>query len=583
MPRPGPRPRPGERPARREAPPRPAPPWQGDRADPSRVRPHDPIKHSSFPSPRRGPASPADRRSGALLASSRGRAGAGPERWRLDADPAAGRRAPAPKRLSVPDAPRPTPTMKKASGGGSRLLAWVLWLQAWRVAAPCPGACVCYNEPKVTTSCPQQGLQAVPTDIPAASQRVFLHGNLIAEVPASSFRACRNLTILWLHSNALARIDANAFAGLALLEQLDLSDNAQLRAVDPTTFHGLGRLHTLHLDRCGLQKLGPGLFRGLAALQYLYLQDNGLQALPDDAFRDLGNLTHLFLHGNRIPSVPERAFRGLHSLDRLLLHQNRVARVHPHAFRDLGRLMTLYLFANNLSVLPVEALSSLRALQYLRLNDNPWMCDCRARPLWAWLQQFRGSSSELPCSLPPRLAGRDLKRLAATDLEGCAMVPGPSRPIWTGGPADEELLGLPKCCQPDAADKASVLEAGSPASAGNALKGRVPSGESPPVNGSGPRHINDSPFGILPGSAEPPLTTLQPPGSELLGPPTMGPRRRPGCSRKNRTRSQCRLGHPSSGGSRAGDLESSGALPSLTCSLAPLGLLLVLWTMFQPC
>eukprot|EP00069_Balaena_mysticetus_P018773 bmy_02434T0 len=431
---------------------------------------------------------------------------------------------------------------------GSQLLAWVLWLQAWSVAAPCPGACVCYNEPKVTTSCPQQGLQAVPADIPAASQRVFLHGNRITYVPAAGFHACRNLTILWLHSNALAHIDAAAFAGLALLEQLDLSDNAQLHAVDPATFQGLSRLHTLHLDRCGLQELGPGLFRGLAALQYLYLQDNGLQALPDDAFRDLGNLTHLFLHGNRIPSVPERAFRGLHSLDRLLLHQNRVARVHPHAFRDLGRLMTLYLFANNLSALPAEALAPLRALQYLRLNDNPWVCDCRARPLWAWLQQFRGSSSELPCSLPPRLAGRDLKRLATADLEGCAVAARPSRPFWTGGPADEELLGLPKCCQPDAADKASVLEAGSPASAGNALKGRVPSGDSPPGNGSGPRHINDSPFGTLPGSAEPPLTAVQPEGSQPPEPPTTGPRRRPGCSRKNRTRSQCRLGQAGGGG-----------------------------------
>ncbi|KAM8813852.1 reticulon-4 receptor [Rhynchonycteris naso] len=473
--------------------------------------------------------------------------------------------------------------MKKTSGGGSRLLAWVLWLQVWQVAAPCPGACVCYNEPKVTTSCPQQGLQAVPTNIPTASQRIFLHGNRIAQVPATSFHACRNLTILWLHSNALARIDATAFSSLALLEQLDLSDNPQLRAVAPTTFHGLGRLHTLHLDRCGLQELGPGLFRGLAALQYLYLQDNALQALPDDAFQDLGNLTHLFLHGNHIPSVPERAFRGLHNLDRLLLHQNHVARVHPQAFRDLGRLMTLYLFANNLSSLPAEALVPLRALQYLRLNDNPWVCDCRARPLWAWLQQFPGSSSELPCRLPPHLAGQDLKRLAATDLEGCTMAARPSRPIWIGGPADEQLLGLPKCCQPDIMDKASVLEAGSPASAGNALKGRVPSGDSPPGNSSGPRHINDSPFGTLPGSAEPPLTALRPRGSVPPGLPTVGPRRRPGCSRKNRTRSHCRLGQAGGGGSSSGGIEGSGALPGLACSLAPLGLSLVLWTVLRSC
>ncbi|XP_045391061.1 reticulon-4 receptor [Lemur catta] len=475
------------------------------------------------------------------------------------------------------------PQQALAHKPGSRLLAWVLWLQAWQVVAPCPGACVCYNEPKVTTSCPQQGLQAVPTGIPAASQRIFLHGNRISHVPAASFRACRNLTILWLHSNALARIDAAAFAGLTLLEQLDLSDNAQLRAVDPATFHGLARLHTLHLDRCGLRELAPGLFRGLAALQYLYLQDNGLQALPDDAFRDLGNLTHLFLHGNRIPSVPERAFRGLHSLDRLLLHQNHVARVHPQAFRDLGRLMTLYLFANNLSALPAEALAPLRSLQYLRLNDNPWVCDCRARPLWAWLQKFRGSSSELPCSLPPRLAGRDLKRLVTGDLEGCAVAARPSRPIWTGGPTDEELLALPKCCQPDAADKNSVLEPGRPGSAGNALKGRVPPGDSPTGNGSGPRHINDSPFGTLPSSAEPPLTALRPQGSEPPGFPTSGPRRRPGCSRKNRTRSHCRLGQAGSGGGGAGDSEGSGALPTLACSLAPLGLALVLGAVLRPC
>ncbi|KAK2121666.1 hypothetical protein P7K49_003052 [Saguinus oedipus] len=146
--------------------------------------------------------------------------------------------------------------------------------------------CLGYNEPKL----PQQGLQAVPTGIPATSQHIFLHGNHISHVPAASYRTCCNFTVLWLHLNVLAQINAAAFAGLALLEQLNLSDNVQLPSLDPATFHGLGHLHTLHLDCCGLQELGLGLFRGLAALQYLYLQDNALQALPDDTFRDPGNL-----------------------------------------------------------------------------------------------------------------------------------------------------------------------------------------------------------------------------------------------------------------------------------------------------
>ncbi|KAF7473543.1 hypothetical protein GHT09_015803 [Marmota monax] len=140
-------------------------------------------------------------------------------------------------------------------------------------------------------------------------------------------------------------------------------------------------------------------------------------------------------------------------------------------------------------MLPTEALAPLHALQYLRLNDNPWVCDYLAHPFWAWLQQFRCSSSEMqqfqcsssemPCKLPMHLAGCDFQCLVANDLEGSAVEARPFHPIWTSVATDEELLGLPKCCQPFTADKASVLESGRPASAGNTLKRRVPPGDSP--------------------------------------------------------------------------------------------------------
>ncbi|XP_028905002.1 reticulon-4 receptor [Ornithorhynchus anatinus] len=461
--------------------------------------------------------------------------------------------------------------MKRAIAGGSRLLILVLGLALPPRASSCPPACVCYREPMVTVSCQQQGLTAVPADIPAHSQRIFLHRNRISSVGAASFAACcRNATILWVHSNNLSRIEPGALAGLARLEELDISDNRQLRTLDPAAFRGLGRLRTLRADRCGLLELAPGLLRGLGSLRYLYLQDNALRRLPEDAFLDLAGLAYLFLHGNRLQSLPEHAFRGLRGLDRLLLHENRIAQVHRRAFRGLGRLLTLYLFNNSLSELAGEALAPLQSLQYLRLNANPWVCDCRARSLWAWLRRFGGSSSEVECRRPAHLAGRDLKSLAEAELDGCA------DPGGGGGGGDAGLGGgldpLLKCCRPQPeTEKSFLYEASGPAAPLGPRPGPSPRpakekenmAKPPPPRNATHKQINDSPFGTPPGRPEPPRTA---PASAPAP-----PRRRPACSRRNRTKPHCRLPQPGNGSAaRLG--------PGLRLLILPLG-----WSLLAGC
>lgn len=166
-----------------------------------------------------------------------------------------------------------------------------------------------------TTSCSQQGLQAVPADIPAASRESSCTATETAYVPAAAgFRACRNLTILWLHSNAgLTSRGRLSPRPTASWSSAGLSDNAAV-AVDPAlAARAWGRPHAAPGPPC-LRELGPACSGGLAALQYLYLQDNGLQALPDDAFSDLGNLTHLFLHGTASPAPGARPSAACDSL-----------------------------------------------------------------------------------------------------------------------------------------------------------------------------------------------------------------------------------------------------------------------------
>lgn len=169
-------------------------------------------------------------------------------------------------------------------------------------------------------------------------------------------------------------------------------------------------------------------------------QDNQLEFLEDDLFIDLLNLSHLFLHGNRLWSLRQNTFRGLGVLDRLLLHQNRIQWIDRLAFHDLRRLTTLYLFNNSLTELSGGSMSLLPALEYLRLNDNPWECDCKALSLWDWLRRFRGSTSSLVCVSPPDLAGKDLKTLKKEELPSCMSGEGHVRGAQAGDLDNGESL-----------------------------------------------------------------------------------------------------------------------------------------------
>ncbi|XP_042532148.1 reticulon-4 receptor-like 2 [Dipodomys spectabilis] len=305
----------------------------------------------------------------------------------------------------------------------------LLLLLVLRPAAPsCPMLCTCYSSPP-TVSCQANNFSSVPLSLPPSTQRLFLQNNLIRTLRPGTFGP--NLLTLWLFSNNLSTIYPGTFRHLQALEELDLGDNRHLRSLEPDTFQGLDRLQSLHLYRCQLSSLPGNIFRGLVSLQYLYLQENSLLHLQDDLFADLANLSHLFLHGNRLRLLTEHVFRGLGSLDRLLLHGNRLQGVHRAAFRGLSRLTILYLFNNSLASLPGEALADLPSLEFLRLNANPWACDCRARPLWAWFQRARVSSSDVTCAAPPERRGRDLRALREADFQACP----PAAPTRPGGRA----------------------------------------------------------------------------------------------------------------------------------------------------
>ncbi|XP_033969236.1 reticulon-4 receptor-like 1b [Trematomus bernacchii] len=300
-------------------------------------------------------------------------------------------------------------------------LEFLLVLCGLELSWSCPRHCICYTAPS-TVSCQAHNFLSVPEGIPHDSERIFLQNNKIHRLLRGHFSS--NTVTLWIYSNNITYIEPSTFHGFTRLEEVDLGDNRHLRSLAEDTFHGLSRLNALHLYRCGLSSLPSNIFQGLRNLQYLYLQENHLKYLQDDTFTDLHNLSHLFLHGNRLWSLNQNTFRGLRALDRLLLHQNQIEWVDRLAFHDLKRLTTLYLFNNTLIQLSGQCLDVLPALEYLRLNDNPWSCDCKALSLWEWLKRFGGSTSSVVCQAPADLVGKDLKVLRKEDFPNCpATVP----------------------------------------------------------------------------------------------------------------------------------------------------------------
>ncbi|NXP08753.1 R4RL2 protein, partial [Thinocorus orbignyianus] len=303
-------------------------------------------------------------------------------------------------------------------------------------APACPALCTCYVSPP-TVSCQANNFSSVPAGLPPGARRLFLQNNVIGALRAGTFGP--STVTLWLYSNNISSIQPGTFRHLPALEELDLGDNPHLRVLAPDTFHGLRRLQALHLYRCQLASLPSGIFRGLHSLQYLYLQENGLLYLQvRHRPRAAPAWLPLFLHGNRVRALSEGVFRGLPSLDRLLLHANRLVAIHHRAFRGLARLTILYLFNNSLVALPGDPLAALPALQFLRLNANPWACDCRARPLWAWFRRTRVSSSPVPCASPPHRRGTDLRHLRPRDFDAC---PEEEEEEEEGGEEEKEDAG----------------------------------------------------------------------------------------------------------------------------------------------
>ncbi|XP_039611636.1 leucine-rich repeat-containing protein 38-like isoform X3 [Polypterus senegalus] len=129
-------------------------------------------------------------------------------------------------------------------------------------------------------------------------------------------------------------------------------------------------------------------------LVYLDLRNNSLSAIELGTFVTSSRLVFLDLGCNNLTEIPAGTFGGSHSLIKLRLGSNPyLSMVSKDAFSGLTALRELELERNALYGLQVAAVSQLPSLRVLRLEGNPWVCNCNFSNLFTWLTK---NSDKLP-------------------------------------------------------------------------------------------------------------------------------------------------------------------------------------------
>lgn len=119
---------------------------------------------------------------------------------------------------------------------------------------------------------------------------------------------------------------------------------------------------------------------------YLDLRNNCLSQLEPGTLSTSFKLVFLDLGRNNLTEIPSGTFGESRSLIKLRLGDNPyLTMVGRDVFTGLTSLRELELERNGLIGLDVRVLEPLPSLQMVRLEGNPWLCNCPFAKLFVWL------------------------------------------------------------------------------------------------------------------------------------------------------------------------------------------------------
>ena len=317
-------------------------------------------------------------------------------------------------------------------------------------------------------------LHSIPSGLFIAQrslQKLTLEGNHLGTLEGNSFQGLHNLRDLYARKCDIRTIESSVFKQLGSVNTLDLSDNDlyqfpahtdletlqvlrnltlqrnQLTGLSDDQFQGL-HLDTLDLSHNSITKIEPNVFRNIGSIRYLKLSHNNLNSLPDNVFKPMAEqIIDLQLNDNKgLTHLPPNLFGGMTTLTDLNLSSCSLQSLDENQFQDLHNLHTIDVSGNFLKFLPQTFFEKAVLLTRVKLEKNPWHCDCLIKPLKNFLQSSRSSSAvycseafagystdceSVTCASPTNLVGKNIKTIKDNELATCAKLHNDSGPPVT--------------------------------------------------------------------------------------------------------------------------------------------------------
>uniref|UniRef100_A0A3Q1IH40 TIR domain-containing protein n=1 Tax=Anabas testudineus TaxID=64144 RepID=A0A3Q1IH40_ANATE len=157
------------------------------------------------------------------------------------------------------------------------------------------------NTTEVWVGCSDQGLAAVPDDVPRNATSLDLSSNHIVMINSGDFNSLSKLRYLHMKTNWISGVDDGAFGDLSELLELEMDKNNFTKLSD-NMFHGLWKLTILSLEENQITHVSPRALQSLISLKTVRLNYNQLQTVEIRTILQLPNLQELFLEFNILTS-----------------------------------------------------------------------------------------------------------------------------------------------------------------------------------------------------------------------------------------------------------------------------------------
>ncbi|XP_073482453.1 platelet glycoprotein V [Aquarana catesbeiana] len=240
-------------------------------------------------------------------------------------------------------------------------------------------------------------------------EELRLYANEIVMVDKEAFYNLPKLNMLMLHKNRIEMLPERLFLHLTLLTSLTFYENP-LTELPNVLFGKMEKLDNLWLYNTNLLTIPNFVFSNLTNLKLLILTQNPkLQSLPKESFSGLSKLEELSLHSNGLKFLGEGLFQNLQQLQILSLYNNVFEDLPDDLLHPLVNLEIVYLNNSKFRNLPGTFFKTLTKLKNIRLDGNPWACDCRLKDFKLWFQEnvkIIQNSMSIFCEHPSALKGK---------------------------------------------------------------------------------------------------------------------------------------------------------------------------------